>query len=274
MATKTLINDPLISEFLFDVIWAATQKDKAKLSERQLRNITTVKRAKRYSSYTTLDEKLIMLSKLGVSFALTVFRTKTHSPKQLKELFEKYKANLDEDAVTDVLKSGLALTTDREIQCFSNLLGALCHSDTYMLNRDFYKAGLHAQRWKDTPHPTTENVREAMADFEVVNKMFLKFSLFLKHIKGVTNIGDVDFNILMFLFTKRNTYAHRKEIDIYFKPNYKPALIAAALKRLLENVLIEKSPMTLLRDSYMITGTGIEEIMTAHKRTLNETFNF
>lgn len=270
--TKTLIHDFQLNEFLYDVIYHSTDKEKAKLTQRQLRAIETEKRAKNFITRATLDEKLIMLEKMGVQYSVWIHKVKTLYPAQVKKLYKKHKAELSEETISDLLESGLYIVTDRQVASFANLLGNGCHSENYLLNRDFYKIGDHIDEWEDTPHPTNENVREGMQHLKRINKLMLYTSMAIKNAKGFTQIGDLDFHILMYLFNKVDMYVPRETLNQYFRANYRMTVISAALKRMVLSAHVEKNPKN--NSSYMISSLGINTVLGLMTKIVNDTLNY
>lgn len=271
MAAKILINDFLLNEFVFDVISNSDTKDKARLSERQIRAIKTAKTTKHFVSKSTIDEKLILLSKLGCSYALMVNRVKHLYPAQMKKLYKKHKGELTEETITDILSSGLFIVTDRQVSMFFNLMGNGCHSDNYMLNRDFYRIGKNISKFRDAPNPTSENLREGLEHADLIVKMLLNSAMSSKEMKGLTEIGDLDFNILLYLFRNKKEYVSRESINQYFRVHYKATIIGAAVKRLALSAHIENAPIGY---AYMITSLGINTVFSYMRKVMTDTLEY
>lgn len=273
MAKKTLISDFNFNEFCYDIIFHSSAKDRAKLSEKELREISTDKRAKKYTTKSTFDEKLIMLAKLGCSYSFIVSRTKNLSLAKLKELYKEHLLELSEGTITDTLKSNLFVVGDKNVIYFLNLMGDICHSDTYMLNRDFHRVGHHVLDWGNPESMTHEDVKEVSDCVSIINKLALNTSMLLQQVKGLTKLSDLDLNILMLLFNKRIGNLSRSSVDRYFNPTYKKTLISAALKRLVMGAYIDKGLYSEI-PTYSITSLGIDTVMEFHRKNLKDTLSY
>jgi hypothetical protein len=149
-------------------------------------------------------------------------------------------------------------------------LADLSHSDTYLLNLDFHKVGHFLNNWKPENRPDIDATQQSLDYAKSINKFALNVSLELKTIKGVFELADLDFNILMMLYDKRTKYVSRDAIDEFFGGLYKKILITAAIKRLSEKVLIERNPVARSNE-YQITAMGNTAVMDFHKKNLANT---
>lgn len=273
MPKKVLLNDPVLNEFIFDWIFMASQEDKKRLSARQLRSIKTPKAAKRFAVSTTLDEKLEFYQKMGGAYAVLLFPNGLFTAKKAQELFAEYESLQPKDRVKYMLDNKVMAVTDRQVALLTNLMANACHNDTYLMNRDFYKIGVHALNWEEPEHALTEATKETLEYVRVLNKMIHNSIMGAKSLTVNKVSNDVDMNILQFLFTKNGNYVTKQVIDDRFRGYYKIATVTSAVKRLMEGLYIDRHPSSKERE-YTLTSLGIEEVMAFIKRTMNQTLNF
>ena len=100
----------------------------------------------------------------------------------------------------------------------------------------------------------------------MINKLALVQNMAMKSIRGVTDIGDLDLNVLMHLYDA-GKYVTRGTLDNYFGGVYKKTIITAAVKRLVEKSLIERNPTVRLPE-YQITSFGTTAVMNFHTKNL------
>lgn len=260
---KTLIGDNIVNELAFDTLFHLSQPDKSHLlTAPELRATKTAKAARTFANGMTLDEKMILLAKIGITYSLIIHNTDW----KLKKFFEKYKDLTKGQQLDDASKTKLVICNDRIVVNFLNVMANITHSDGYLLNMDFHRVGNFLNTWKDAV-PNADNIAEALDYAKIINKFALVQNMAMKSIRGVTDIGDLDFNILCFLYDVGARYSTRTAIDNYFGGVYKKTLITAAIKRLAEKSLIERNP-TVRAPEYQITGPGTTAVMDFHSKNL------
>lgn len=262
MAYKTLINDPIINELAFDALFHLSQPEhRGKLTPTELRASYSAKKAKHFAGRTTLDEKLLLFTKLGIEWSFVIHATDF----KLKKTYDKFKELTVAQQVDKIAKERVLVLTDRRLATFANVLSKLSHSDTYLLNLDFHRVGDFMNNWSDRPN--SENSQTSIEAAHRINKHSLKLCLTMKMIRGESLSGDLDLLILMYLFDNSSDYVSRPTLDIYFGSLYKSTLIAASIKRLWESSRIDKDP-TIKKPAYQITSLGITTVMDFHAKNL------
>jgi len=260
---KILVADNIVNELAFDTLFHLSQPDKKdRLTARELRATKNAKTARLYAGQMTLDEKMILFAKIGISYSLVIHNTDW----KLKKFFEKYKDLTKGKQLEESSKTKLVICNDRGIVNFLNMMATLTHSDGYLLNMDFHRVGHFVNTWKDAV-PDADSIGEALDYAKMINKLALVQNMAMKGIRGVTDIGDLDLNILMHLYDAGARYVSRSVLDNYFGGVYKKTIITAAVKRLVEKSLIERNPTVRLPE-YQITSFGTTAVMDFHTKNL------
>jgi len=270
MPKKILVNSPIINELVFDHLYNLTPEQKLKFSPKELRAIKTARKARTFVDRSTMDEKLLLLAKLGVHFSFILhdqndFMTK----KEIKERYVKYTEMQTEDHLQQMTNEKFVVLTDRLLINFLNLMGTQTHSDVYMLNLDFHKVGESINTWKKEK-ASVNGLRQSMEYATVINRVLLHSAIEHKKIRGVNEPADVDLIMLMYLYGKQNGYVPRVTIRQDLEGYYKITQITACLKRLRENLLIDINPVDLRLQEFQITTTGIDKVMSFVKKILNK----
>jgi len=259
---KTLISDAIVNELAFDTLFQLSQPDKSHLlSPPELRSAKTAKSARHYVGQMSLDEKMMLFAKIGISYSLVIHNTDW----KLKKFFEKYKELTKGQQLSEASKTKLIICNDRTVTDFLNMMATLTHSDGYLLNMDFHRVGHFVNTWKEAV-PDADNIKEALEYAKIINKLALVQNMAMKSIRGVTDIGDLDLNVLMHLYDA-GKYVTRGVLDNYFGGVYKKTIITAAVKRLVEKSLIERNPTVRLPE-YQITSFGTTAVMGFHTKNL------
>lgn len=262
MRKRVLLNDKIMDELAFDALFHLSQPDKRdRLTAQELRAAKTSNTAKHYASQMTLDEKLILFAKIGISFSFVLHKTDW----TLKDFYKKYKDLTKAQQLTDAVKDRVVVLSNKTVANFLNMTVSLTHSDGYILNMDFHRVGHFINKWKDAI-PNSDNIAEAQDYAKMINKFGLVQNMAMKQVRGITDIGDLDLNILMYLYNAGARYVSRGTLDSYFGI-YKKTIITAAVKRLVEKLLIERNPTVRLPE-YQITSFGTTAVMEFHSKNL------
>jgi len=272
MAKKVILQDPFLSEYVFDCISNATVDRKKRLSEPMLRKIKTAKAAKRFSIQSTIDEKLELLARLGYYYSFVIAK-EAGKRKQIKDALNDFKNDNTVSALDNLMKQEHFATNNKQVMFLLNMMAAVCHSENYLLNRDFHKLGNVINNWKDITHPTVENIQATKDNVKVLIKYSLNLALGTHYLKSQTQNADIDFNILMYLYQYRNTYTPGETIRKYFTILYKKTIVSAALKRLTEKAFLEKPPIGEA-NRFQITSAGENEVFDWINKRISETLNY
>jgi hypothetical protein len=272
MSTKRiLINSPVINELTFDYLFSLTSEQREKFAPKELRAIKTAKKARQFVEKTTLDEKLLTLAKLGVGFSFILHNNNPLTARHIKEKYEKYKDMAKDKYLQEMTNEKFVVLTDRVLINFLNVLGNLSHSDMYLLNLDFHKIGQFIHQWKRFDRPDTNSIQEAIEYAKLINRFSLNVAIQVKKVKGVSEIADLDLLLLMYFYDLKAQYVRRETVEAHFGGIYKKTLIASALKRLVEKLLIDRNPIFSNIVEYQITSLGNSSVMNFHRKNLSQT---
>ena len=269
---KILIDAPILNELVFDYIFTLTKEQKSKFSPKELRAVKTAKKARHFAETSTIDEKLLLLAKMGVEYSFVLHKREhpIDNVADIKARYDKYKKMSKEDVLKDMACEKFVVITDRQISNFMSIMGNNSNSPIFMLNMDYHRTGRFLNNWKK--YSVGENLdgkQESLEFARVINKYTLLVSMALKNIQGYFMMSDIDINLLMFFYDRQGKYTPREIVENAFLGQYKITILTAAIKRLIEKVLIEKNPVKkLMKPEYQITGLGIQVVMDFHTKNM------
>lgn len=269
MATRILVNSPILNEVVFDYLFGMTTAQKHKFAPKELRAIKTPKKARMWAQKCTIDEKLLMLAKLGVEFSFIIHAGK-FGLKEIKERFEKYNNMSKAQFVQEMTDERFVVLNDRVLIDYLNVMANLTHSETYLLNLDFHKVGPNIHNWKKYDRPDVDSLQDSIYWGKLINRFSLYTAIEMKRIKGVSEIADLDIVLLMYLYDFKGRYVPRATIESYLAGIYKKTLIGSAIKRQFEKLFIERNPVGS-KVEYQITGLGASTVMDFHRKNLSQT---
>lgn len=268
---RIVVNSPILNEVVFDYLYNLTPEQKLKFSPKELRAVKSAKKAREYAEKLTIDEKLLLLAKVGVKFAFVLHSSERFMQREIKERHDRYKEMSKDKLVQELSDERVVVLTDKVLTNFLTVMGDLTHSDVYLLNLDFHKVGRSINQWKPNTPPNSPMMSELLEYAALINRLSLNVAIEVKRIKGVSEIADLDILLLMYFYENQKKYVTRGTIELHFGGIYKKTLITAAIKRLFEKLYIERNPVYSTIHEYQITSLGISTIMDFHKRNLKLT---
>jgi len=262
---KQLIHSPIINELCYDFITGITTEDRKKFPNSVLNNIATPYKAKRFVNTSSLDEKLLLLTRLGVQFSFIIHNKNPFNTKEIKARYEKYKGMAHDQLASEMAQEKVVVLSDRILINFLNVMSRLSHTDTYLLNMDFHRVGKAMVQWQDRIDMQGEAIEYA----RLINRLVLNAAIALKTVKHYHLAAEIDQIILMHLYEKQGQYVPRETIYRIFSL-FRRTAITAGIKRLFDRVFIERNPEETNQYEYQITSLGKESIMEFHTKILSK----
>lgn len=266
---RILINSPTINELVFDKLYNMNEQQRLKFTPKELRAFKSSKKARVFVERSTLDEKLLILAKLGIGWAFELFGGASFTP--ASDRYKKYEEMTKLQMVDEAVNENFVVLTDRVAMNYLSVMSDLTHSDVYLLNLDFHKVGSAIMGWKKIWEPDTKSLQESIENAAIINRLILNSLLEAKKMRGSSDVADIEFVLLLFLYDNRKEYVPREMIINRFAGLYKKTIITTAIKRMVDKNHSFRNPVYSNIHEYQITSLGISAIMDFHKRNLKMT---
>ncbi len=267
-----IVSNPFLNAYTYDLMYRLNPEQKKLLNGRYLKYAKNSTSATNFSNTADIEERAIFLAKLGVPFAW-VFGDL--NDKTLTEIYHTYKKEGQAKAMDKIAKQDVFVVTNREIMKLLGLMASNLHTETFLINRGYYKAGYHLKNWKkEIVKPQNESIKEAHADSKELARMMYITMLSQKDIPGFAGITDCGMAILLFLFSKDSHDTPETDIRGKIQPTFPSAKVTLGLKKLVDCQFLERSFRDPKRKAYSITGLGIDMAMKFQKRIFNLCYNF
>lgn len=267
------LNDPNFNEFVFVCILNAPQELKNKLPLELYKHTRSVQSIKRFSDRASLEKKLVMLSYLGGAFSISIHPPGYMTKEKFKEVLEHYLNDERLSDVDDMLSKNVFVVTDREIMAVHTIMAMNCHSETYLLNRDFSLLAAElsvGEKIKSRLHQV-EHIKAVMEDHKLLCKLLLYTLTNPEYIDAQTGITTKEIVILLYLFINRNKYVPLKETQRFFQGVYSPTTVSSTLFALAQSAHIMR---VAGKFQYAITPLGINLFAGYVNRLVNLTMTF
>ncbi len=261
---KPLLINPVLNQYVYDCLLTATHHERLNLNGKYLRAAKNSKTARTFVANCTDEEKAILLSKLGKSFAWVINIDK----KGVQQLMEENVFGQSE-MVERAIKERFIAISDKQILQYINLMAANTHSETWMLNREFLALGFRVKEWRKQYNNTTVTEVKAAS---LITKDYCKniiFTLLMgDKTEEISGVHRYSFLILVYMCSRQSEFISLSDIKLFFSKIHKNFKTVRGITQLLEVKYIEKSYLT--KDvEYRVTGLGVDAIMRFQKRILN-----
>lgn len=270
MPNKVLVRNPALNEFIWTLLFNITSEQKKKLSTPFLRILKSPVKSKFFAEYSTLDEKVRLLSELGFDNALVFFEDKANSSKSLKPLLEKYEQQRNASASNDIAQLKCFVSSDKQVKWLLGLMADSIHHKSFFLNLEYNRVSHHLKSWKPfRVSDSTRQLSETIDSADLISRTFLNAINVADYADGLLGIRSLDLRILLLLYEVRHTFIEKERIWDYFGGYSTKQRITTSIKRLFFAKHISKH-IEVKHPRYSITASGIEIVSNYMQRVLKE----
>jgi hypothetical protein len=272
MPNKLLVRNPMLNEFVWDLLYNITDEQKKRLSKPHLLILKSSVKTKNFCEFSTLDEKVRLFSELGIENAIVFFQDKINSVNGLKKILEKYEQDKQAGAANEIAKLKVFVSSDKNVKWLLSLMADTIHHKSYFLNLEYNRLGYHIKGWtKDRNLSDSKQVSESIENSDLLVTMMLNSAMAMDYIDGLLGISALDMKVLLYLYGYRHTYLEKGRIWDFFTPTIAKGKVNTSMKRLFMNEYIKKH-IDYTNQRYTITTAGIDFVtkFTSHIMKQNQ----
>lgn len=259
---RDVVVNPFVSEYLYDTIINATVEQRRFLNGKYLKVGRNKRKARAFSVNSTLEEKALMFTKLGIPFAWVFNLDRT----QLKQFQEESDGYSNVQLTDKMLQARCFVVTDKQFMLFSNLMASNSHSETWMLNRAFHQAAYRIKEWRQAyGNVPLEDAKVSLPAGRDMAKVMLNAIIFSKYAEGLFEINETEIAVLLYIFSKEKEFIPLEELRNHFNGIYRNFKLVRCLNSLLKAQYVEKGMGKWVKD-YRITSWGIDTALKFEKR--------
>ncbi len=263
-AKRQIILDPFVSEFVYSCIMNSTIEQRKQLNGKFLYATRTSKKAKTFSVKSTDEEKRILLSKLGIEFAW-VFNI---SKDKLDQLFETTGKKTLSELTKVMIEQKVMVVTDKQVMTFLGVMASNCHSESWLINREYLNFGYRIKEWRrEYEHPTNREMKEMMMVMRDMAKAMLNTILASKSIEDQFGVSETAMTVLLYLISRQKEFVTEFETKTYLRGMYREFRVNVALKSLISLKYVERNAGET-KPEYRITGMGVNVALSFQKKAL------
>lgn len=264
------IPDHVLNEYIFDLLWNITTEERRHLNRRQLNALVSAGAAKRYVTSTGLEDKLVLLAKMGVEFGLYFGNI---DGKRISRLQETHKKKGGDAVIKEMQEERIFILSSREVCQFMNLLSSYAHSENYMLNRQFLKVAHRLNKWKEWKSELNDEYAESVEASKEIARFSYQLLNMTKYMDGLTGVSTDSLMILLYLFRFKSNFVEDGELMMRIVPSITKNKYTYAIKKMEKEFFIERKAATKNKQ-WQITAKGVDTVMKFQKTLLNYINNF
>jgi hypothetical protein len=264
-AKRDVIVNPFVSEFIYDVIINATLDQRRILNGKYAKVGRSKRKARAFSVTSTLEEKALMLAKLGVPFAW-VFNLEKGKFQELKGSMKQMNTAQISDKM---LNEKYFVITDKQFLFFANLMASNSHSETWLMNRDFLNAAYRLSEWKQNySNIKLSEAKDALPAAREMAKIMMNTIMFSSYADSTFDINEAETAILLYFLSKEKEFIAEDELKLFFNGIYRNFKLVRAINTLLKAKYIEKGEGEWAKQ-YRITGWGVDIALRFEKKVFS-----
>lgn len=262
------IDDPFFSEYVFHVITTAKREQLNRVPFDLDKFTRSTTAAKAFAEKASLEQRLVMLSRLGIEWKLWVAPLPEMNKKIIIETLEKYKEENRLESVNKMIGDKHFVFGDRDIMTILGMMAQNCHSETYRINREYSRLCQEIID-EETKLSTVESMKSLIEDNKLLTRFCLNVLLNQDYVDGQTAFDAEDIMVLNFLSLHRNTFIDQKRVIDKFS-QYKQNTISRVLYKLHRAHYIDKFPA---KQRYCIANLGIQVLTNLLAKVVHRTVN-
>lgn len=269
--SKGGINDRVIAEYVYTVIYNMTPKEKSSLPGYLYRQINNEKRAKKFAYKSSTDQKRELLSYLSIGFFWTLVNLKTITDKQYLGVLKKFQEDYPVASLKEMSERGLCVTNDLEYSFILGQMSQVITSGVYVRNMESMRVGSFIRGWSKRMNISKE-AEEIELDAINISKLTDAYFVNQKYVESITGVTEHEFRILNHLYQKRNSYYPIEHIWAKFAGDIPQRKLSFSINKLVKELFIQKH-FDWRRKEYSITKLGIQ-IVHKFNQSLFKSFSF
>lgn len=257
------INDPELSEWIFHSMRMASPQSKMALSANELKYFEDEESIRRFAEHETLDKRLLMMLRLGYSWALISWPQTVDIQETLAPIAGQYQlANKRLAIIEAMAKNKVFVLSSRDLTIIAHMAAQNSHSQVYTLDYTYLKLRDKLSNYRIRPF--TEEIRDSVKEADEMSKILLNSLITKEVFESICGCNEYEMKILLALFSLRQTMvSHDKIAELMHEP-YRTQGIAKVCGVLCDKNYIAREPGYRKQhrsQNYMIMEAGITAVM-------------
>lgn len=249
-----------LSELIYTLVMELSREQKREIPLIFLKKLNTAKKAAKFATESTLEQKREFLSYLGFYSFFTLIDGKDITPLNFREVFKDIKREKPKSMVEEMVKKGFYISSDLDFAHALTLLSAAKNSASYKMHMQLRRIGYQLKKWPKTlVNKNATEVVELYESDELVDSLIAGTLDIIDMVEAAANVEKEEFKVLLYLKQNIGTYKSYQDICDHFRSKLMKRAIAGAMRKMKERQLIQKHPDWQKRE-YTITKLGVRAV--------------
>lgn len=264
---KYLINDPAFCEYVFACMKNSGNEERAQLSPLELKHFRNDGAIKLFAENATLEKRLLMLARLGISYNIVLGPDKIDMAGALKSVPGQYTVGAKKNAITEQFaRDKVFIFGSRDLLVVSHMAAQNSHSYLYTLDRKYIT--LHERSKSMLGQALIHDIKDAIGGFDFFSQVLMDCLANSEdnEIMSICGVDHMQMRVLLALYVNRSTMLSIPAICLKIgRPPQSANKLSHVVTKLQEMGYIEQLPGTQKKlsggRSYMIMEKGIDAVM-------------
>lgn len=257
-----LFNDPDFSLYVFHCMHTASQSQRNELDPIEIKHFTNERTMRRFADNESLEKRLLMLSRLGIHFTVTLTADIPGYGELLPKIADQYKKGADrEDLIKAMIAGKTFVISSKEVMLSSQMAAQNSHTNVFVLNYEYRKVNQYLIDFKNDT--VNMDFDKGVDGYDKLAKIMLSMWANEDTLEAICGVTEFELRILLALFPLRNTYITLKTITQRINVSERSMGVARVCSKLVGKKMIAKSRVTEGRNTdqvYTIMDTGLNTV--------------
>lgn len=262
---KHILFLPTLSEYAYRILVRLTEDQKKSLSPAEQVMLKSENTINQFCKSETLDRILLILTKLGVDWAIMTYPDEEIAQQLTFNVFNQYQFIQKRSDVVNVMKrENIYAVSSREAMVNVQMMAQNAHTDVYHLSEHMKDLIKRNRAFASIPG-YDETVASATQSFDDFARIILEVFNSVDHRSSTWDLDELETRIMLTLFEKRNSVSNLLTVQNGVKLGSKKNYLKKRLEGLQQRGLIVSEQKHLKNtnrvQNYLITTKGIKVIM-------------
>jgi len=199
------INDPQFSEYVFHCLRTCSLDEKQKLNPQELAYFKDEKSMRRFADNESLDKRLLMLSRIGMRFAIAIEPIEEKTDKVWDDIITQYKYASKRRELTEAMaKQKMFVFSSKELMVGIQMAAQNSHSNIYVLDYDYVELNDNLGNYRIEAFNTV--VRDAQKGVAGLSKILIANMAANKITETIAGVTLTQMQVLLAIFPYADTF--------------------------------------------------------------------
>lgn len=270
-----IATDPAFSEYVYFVMKKASPEQRGRLNPRELACFRSDKAIRDFADNETLERRMLMLTRLGLSWTMCLHTDKVDFDEMFKEYNVDYTfAQKNKDMVKSLKRGDMFVFGSRDMMMYQHLAAMHCHSQMFILDYDYLRAQKLLMGQREVRR--VDKIKDAAEVYEELGRlMFHTISAFRQAV-SISDVDDQRLRILLILLGFRNRYMKLETLCGKMGEPQRNTGIGRIVKNMIKDGLVTQLKIPNQdweSKAFTITEMGVDKVMTFIKYVKHKAFH-